>query len=103
MKYIAYFQSHCNTYGPSRSCGGNMKPSSAIKTSSACRSAPGPTLRRPVFSLLEELNRRIYLSVELGLQSIHESLLLLNRNHSFAQFVTAFNELRSRGSTLSST
>jgi radical SAM protein (TIGR01212 family) len=44
------------------------------------------------------MNRRIYLSVELGLQSIHEeSLLLLNRNHSYPQFLQSFNELKTRG------
>ena len=40
-------------------------------------------LPEPVLSLLQETGRRIYLSVELGLQSIHErSLGLLNRNHT---------------------
>jgi radical SAM protein (TIGR01212 family) len=44
------------------------------------------------------LKRRIYLSVELGLQSIHEqSLSLLNRNHTYAQFQNTFAELKARG------
>lgn len=99
LKYIAYFQSHSNTYGPEPEL--RRKYEIVFRYADVVGLAIGTrpdAISAPVFSLLEELNRRIYLSVELGLQSIHEkSLLLLNRNHSFPQFLLAFHELRARG------
>ncbi len=99
LKYIVYFQPHSNTYGPEPEL--RRKYETVFRYQDVVGLAIGTrpdAISPPVFSLLAELNRRIYLSVELGLQSIHEkSLLLLNRNHSFAQFLLAFHELRARG------
>lgn len=99
VKYIAYFQSHCNTYGPvpelRQKYGIVFQYNDIVGLSIGTRP---DAISEPVFSLLEKMNRRIYLSVELGLQSIHEqSLLLLNRNHGYPQFLHAFNELKRRG------
>jgi radical SAM protein (TIGR01212 family) len=99
VKYIAYFQSHCNTYGPVPEL--RRKYEIALRYRDIVGLSIGTrpdAIPEPVFSLLEEMSRRIYLSVELGLQSIHEeSLLLLNRNHSYPQFLQAFHELKRRG------
>ncbi len=98
-KYIAYFQSYSNTYGPIMEL--KRKYEIVFKYNDIVGLFVGTRpdlIPSPVLSLLEEMNRRIYLSVELGLQSIHErSLLLLNRNHTYEQFLIAFTELKSKG------
>lgn len=43
------------------------------------------------------MNREIYFTVELGLQSIQEkSLDFLNRNHDYSQFLNVFQQLKQR-------
>jgi uncharacterized protein len=99
LRYIAYFQSHCNTYAPEPELRRKYEIIFQYKDIVGLSIGTRPdAISEPVYSLLEETNQRIYLSVELGLQSIHEkSLLLLNRNHSYPQFLHAFNELKIRG------
>ncbi len=97
-KYIAYFQSHSNTYGPVREL--KQKYESVFHYEDIVGLFIGTrpdTISLPAFALLETLSRRIYLTVELGLQSIHaQSLLYLNRNHTYGQFLNTFHELKSR-------
>lgn len=51
----------------------------------------------PVLDLLEEYARRMYVSLELGLQSIHDaSLEWMNRGHGFASFVDAVDRCAGR-------
>lgn len=96
--YIAYFQSHCNTYGPVAELRRKYEIVFRFPEIVGLFVGTRPDeLPEPVLSLLQETGRRIYLSVELGLQSVHErSLVRLNRNHTFAQFAAAFHELRRR-------
>ncbi|MBN2346270.1 MAG: TIGR01212 family radical SAM protein [Candidatus Aminicenantes bacterium] len=98
-KYIAYFQSYCNTYGPVAVL--EKKYAIALRYENIVGIFIGTrpdAISRPAFSLLERIHRRTWLSVELGLQSIHDhSLLLLNRNHTYGQFCEAFQELKRRG------
>jgi uncharacterized protein len=97
-KFIAYFQAHCNTYGSVPELRRKYEIVFAYKEIVGLFIGTRPdALPGPVLSLLEEMNRRIYFSVELGLQSVHaQSLALLNRNHNYEQFVKAFESLRSR-------
>ncbi len=98
-RYIAYFQSFCNTHGPFRELKKKYEIVFQYDAIVGLFIGTRPdSIPAPVYLLLEELKRRIYLSVELGLQSIHEqSLALLNRNHTYEQFLNAFSELKSRG------
>src|SRR5699024_8160915 len=51
-----------------------------------------------VLDYLEELNKRTFLMVELGLQSMHdETLKLINRGHDLKNFQEAVKKLRARG------
>jgi uncharacterized protein len=97
-KFIAYFQSNCNTYGPVPELRRKYETVFKYKEIVGLFIGTRPdALPGPVLSLLEEMHRRIYLNVEIGLQSVHaQSLALLNRNHTYEQFAEAFNELRSR-------
>ena len=46
---------------------------------------------------LEELNKRTYLSIEVGLQTIHEKTSkLINRGHTLKEFDTMVKKLRDR-------
>lgn len=97
-KFIAYFQSHCNTYGPVSELKRKYEIVFNYNDIIGLFIGTRPdVISSLTFSLLEKLNRRIYLTVELGLQSIHEqSLLFLNRNHSYKQFLETFHELKIR-------
>ncbi len=97
-KFIAYFQSHCNTYGAlpelRRKYGTVFAHEEIVGLSLGTRP---DALPEPVLDLLQDISRRIYLCVELGLQSVHaRSLALLNRHHTYQQFAEAFYELRRR-------
>lgn len=55
-------------------------------------------INEEVLHVLEKINRKTYLWIELGLQSIHDSTLAwLNRGHDYACFLEAFHKLRARG------
>jgi radical SAM protein (TIGR01212 family) len=97
-KYIAYFQSHCNTYGSLHELERKYNIVFKYKDIVGLFIGTRPdTISAPVYSLLEEINQRIFLMVELGLQSIHEkSLLFLNRNHSYEGFRKTFYKLKEK-------
>jgi radical SAM protein (TIGR01212 family) len=47
---------------------------------------------------LAELSRRTYLTVELGLQTIHDATAQrIHRGHTFAEFLDGYRELKARG------
>ena len=98
-KYIAYFQNFTNTYAPvnvlkdkyeeALSCEGIV--GLAIATRPDC-------LSDNILDLLEEINKRTYLWVELGLQTIHEkSAKIIRRGYSLDVYERAINDLNKRG------
>jgi len=97
-KFIAYFQSFTNTYAPVE------KLRSLYEEALAAEDVVGLTVgTRPdcvggdVLDLLEEMGRRSYVTVEYGLQSIHDRTLeLINRGHDSAAFLDAVERTRSR-------
>jgi len=98
-KYIAYFQAFTNTYASVDKLRDVYEEALAeenvvglsISTRSDC-------LPEDVLNYLEELNRRTYLWVELGLQSIHNrTLQWIGRGHDYAQFLSGLERLHSRG------
>jgi uncharacterized protein len=97
-KYIVYFQSHSNTYGPVPELRRKYEVVFRYENVVGLFIGTRPDMiAEPVFCLLEELNRRLYLTVELGLQSIHaRSLSLLRRNHTYAQFLETFQRLQAK-------
>ncbi|HWQ80591.1 MAG TPA: TIGR01212 family radical SAM protein, partial [Anaerovoracaceae bacterium] len=98
-KYIAYFQSHTNTYAPvdtlrEKYCQALEYPDMvgiAIATRPDC-------LSQEVLELLSDLNQKTFLWVELGLQTTHEeTALLINRCYPLSVFDQAMDELSKRG------
>ena len=95
-KFIAYFQANTNTYGPID----KIKPlfESALtldKDIVGLSIATRPDcLNEEILDYLDDINNRTYLSVELGLQSIHEeSLKFINRGHDLDCFIKGCKEL----------
>ena len=97
--FIAYFQANCNTHAPQDELRRRYEAALGHPRVVGQAVATRPdALPAPALALLQEIAGRTWLSVELGLQSIHErSLAWLRQRHSYAQFVSAFAELRRRG------
>jgi len=97
-KYIAYFQARTNTYAPvdvlKEKYESVLKLDNVVGLFIATRC---DAISDEVLDYLEELNKRTYLVVELGLQTIHENTSkLINRCHSLEQFDDMVKKLRSR-------
>ena len=98
-KYIPYFQAHTNTYASAdvlrERFEGVMKKENVVGLSIATRA---DCLEEDVLDYLSELNARTYLIVELGLQTIHDKTgELINRCHTYADFLEGYEKLQSRG------
>lgn len=103
-KFIAYFQSFSNTYGPVETL--RRRYEEALDVPEVVGLAVGT---RPdcadeeALNLLAELNRRTFVSVEYGLQSAHDRTLeLINRGHTFSAFRDAVDRTAAEGSTSAS-
>lgn len=97
-QYIAYFQVASNTYSDVATL--KEKYESVINLpgvvgiSIATRS---DCLNKEILDYLEKLNQKTFLTIELGLQSIHaKTLSFINRGHSLENFENAVKELQKR-------
>lgn len=99
QKYIAYFQAHTNTYAPLSVL--REKYEEALRFPGVVGlniATRADCLKPDTIKYLAELSERTALTVELGLQSAHDSTAkLINRGHSWAQFVDGFGALRDAG------
>ena len=98
-KYIAYFQANTNTYAPLSVLKEKYETAltipNVIGLDIATRS---DALNDEILDYLEELNKKTFLMVELGLQSMHDKTLkLINRGHDLKNFEKAVIKLRERG------
>ncbi|MGI6412159.1 MAG: TIGR01212 family radical SAM protein [Syntrophomonadaceae bacterium] len=97
-KYIAYFQAFTNTYAPV----GKLRElyETAINEPGVVgiAIATRPDCLPPeVLELLEEINERTYLWVEIGLQTVHsQTAKRLNLQYDFNSFLNALDNLQSR-------
>lgn len=97
-KYIGYFQANTNTYAPLHVLKEKyeiiLKQDGVVGLSIATRP---DSITEECIDYLEELSKRTYLTVELGLQTIHEKTgLLINRCHSLECFNNMVEKLRKR-------
>lgn len=97
-KYIAYFQAYTNTYAPVEEL--RQKYEEALKQENvvALSIATRPDcLEDDVVDLLEEISKKTYLWVELGLQTINdESARNFNRGYDFEVFKKGIKKLQDR-------
>lgn len=101
-RYIAYFQSFTNTYAPVDRLRTlfteAMEPEDIVALSVATRP---DCLGEDVLNLLEELNRKKSVWVELGLQTIHPaSAAYIRRGYELPVYDRAVRELKRRGITV---
>ena len=97
-KYIGYFQANTNTYAPLKELKDKyeriLKLDNVVGLNIATRS---DSITEECYNYLEELSKRTYLTVELGLQTIHDrTSLLINRCHTLTNFEEAVQKLRKR-------
>jgi radical SAM protein (TIGR01212 family) len=96
---IPYFQAHTNTYAPlpvlHEKYEEALREPGVVGLNIATRAdcLPDETLK-----YLAELSQRSVLTVELGLQTIHDSTAkLINRGHTYADFLNGYGRLRAAG------
>ena len=97
-KYIAYFQANTNTYAPvdilKEKYETVLNLPNVIGLSIATRA---DSITDDCLDYLEELSKRTYLTIELGLQTIHEETsTLINRCHTLREFEEMVYKLRER-------
>ena len=96
---IAYFQAYTNTYAPVEKLKFLFEPLLKIQGIVGLYIATrADALPDDVVEYLKDLNKRTYLVVELGLQTIHdETGDKINRCHSFSDFLEGYNKLKNAG------
>ena len=95
-KYIPYFQAHTNTYAPlsviREKVESVMGKEGVVALNIATRA---DCLEDDVVGYLSELAERTVLTVELGLQTVHDGVALaINRGHTYADFLAGYRKLR---------
>lgn len=97
-KYIAYFQSNSNTYGDLEKIKTNLNEvltyDNVVGINIATRC---DTISDACLDFLEEINKKTYLTIELGLQTINEKTsILINRCHDLNEFESMVAKLKER-------
>lgn len=98
-KFMAYFQPFSNTYAPREKLEKVYAEALAVPDVVGVAVGTRPDcLSDEALEVLADLNRKTYLWLELGLQSIHNaSLRTLGRGHDYRVFLEAFEKARSYG------
>ena len=99
LYFIPYFQANTNTYAPleklkqlyEEALSQDNVVGLAVSTRADCISTE-------TADYLSELSKRTYLTVELGLQTVHDSTAAaINRCHTYSDFLAGYEMLKSRG------
>jgi len=97
-KYIGYFQARTNTYAPVKKLKEVYEP--VLKQEGVIGINIGTradSITDECLEYLEDLNKRTYLVIELGLQTIHEKTSkLINRCHTLDCFTNMVQRLRDK-------
>lgn len=93
---IPYFQARTNTYAPLERIKEKFEAALLCEGVVAMNVATrADCLPDDVVEYLSDLADRVDLTVELGLQTVHDDVAeFINRGHSFAQFVEGYEKLR---------
>lgn len=97
-KYIGYFQARTNTYAPVNILKEKYESILNLDNVVGLSIATRPdSISNECLNYLEELNKKTYLTIELGLQTIHETTSkLINRCHTLECFKNMVKKLRSK-------
>lgn len=96
--YIGYFQANTNTYAKTEVLKQKYEPILELDNVIGLNIATRPdAISESCLDYLEELSKRTYLTIELGLQTIHENTTkLINRGHNLKCFDDMVEKLRKR-------
>ena len=97
-KYIAYFQAYTNTYAPVEELKRKYEEAISHEGVVALAIATRPDcLEEDVLDLLEEMSKKLYIWVELGLQTSNdETAKRINRGYMLNVYDEAVNKLKER-------
>jgi radical SAM protein (TIGR01212 family) len=97
-KYIAYFQANTNTYAPTDYLKSIYEPFLTIKDVVGIAIATrADSITKDTLNYLEELNKKTFLTIELGLQTINpKTSSYLNRQETLSEFEHMVYELHQR-------
>ncbi|GFZ34076.1 TIGR01212 family radical SAM protein [Clostridium zeae] len=97
-KYIAYFQAYTNTYAPVEVLREKYEEALRQEDVVGIAIATRPDcLDEQVLDLLEEISKKVYLWVELGLQTVSDDTAkLINRGYKLEVFEQAIKRLKER-------
>lgn len=98
-KYMAYFQTGTGTYADIDTLSALYNSALECENVVALSVATRPDcISKECFRLLEEISKKTYLTIELGLQTIHDKTgELINRKSTYSEFLSAFGTLKSLG------
>lgn len=98
QKFIAYFQSFSNTYGPVDKLETLYRRALAVPDIVGLAIGTRPDcVPDEVLDMIARLNRETYVYMEYGLQSIHDrTLKRINRGHDYTAFLDALGRTRAR-------
>ena len=97
-KFIGYFQAGTNTYAPVSKLKSLFEPILKLDNVVGLNIATRPdAISDECLDYLTDLNKRTYLTIELGLQTIHDKTSkLINRCHTLEEFEVMVKKLRER-------
>ena len=98
-KFIPYLQAHTNTYAPLERLREIYEECLSFPDVCGFSVATRADCITPeIADYFADIAKRTYLTVELGLQTVHDSTAtLINRSHSFDDFLKGYELLKSRG------
>lgn len=92
---IAYFRDYTNTYAPTRRIRELCEQALSFPdVAGICIGTRADALEDETVEYLRSLDRRTFLTVELGLQTVHEETAeRMNRGHTFGEFLEGYGRL----------
>lgn len=99
MKYLAYFQAYTNTYGSVEEIMSKYEEALSVKDVVGLVIGTRPDcMPDELLDYLEDINRRAFLVVEYGIESVYDDTLArINRGHTHEATVSAVRKTAERG------
>lgn len=99
MKYLAYFQAYTNTYGSVEEIMSKYEEALSVKDVVGLVIGTRPDcMPDELLDYLEDINRRAFLVVEYGIESVYyDTLVRINRGHTHEATVSAVRKTAERG------
>lgn len=99
MKYLAYFQSYTNTYDSFDGLKAKYEEALAVKDVVGLVIGTRPDcVSDELLDYLEKISKKVFVLVEFGIEStLDDTLLRVNRGHSYETVVDAVNRTSDRG------